>query len=139
MNIKETLKKEEGFEPCVYKDSLDYWTLGYGRLVDKRKGGGITEEEADFLLENDINRTDVALHKALPWLVEQPQTIKDALLLMSFQMGVKTLLTFSNTLSLIRQGKYKLAADNALKSLWARQTPDRAARVCDIIRQTKET
>lgn len=136
-NIKKTLKAEEGFRGYAYQDHLGYWTIGYGRLIDKRKGGNITEEEADVLLENDINRKDIELHKSLPWLKDEHQNIQDALLLMSFQMGVKTLLSFKNTIKLIRQKKYKEAADNAMQSLWARQTPARAKRVTDLIRSTK--
>jgi lysozyme len=135
-DIKKTLKAEEGFRDYAYQDHLGYWTIGYGRLIDKRKGGGITEDEADVLLENDINHKDIELHKSLPWLKDEHQNIQDALLLMSFQMGVKTLLSFKNTIKLIRQKKYKEAADNAMQSLWARQTPARAKRVTDLIRST---
>lgn len=38
------VKKEEGFHRQVYKDSLGYWTLGYGFLVDPRRREGIPED-----------------------------------------------------------------------------------------------
>ena len=36
--------------------------------------------------------------------------------------------------SLINQRKYGFAADEALRSKWAKQTPNRAKRVTDLIR-----
>jgi lysozyme len=50
---------------------------------------------------------------------------------MSFQLGVDGLLGFKNTLKLVEQGNYESAAENMLKSLWAKQTPARAKRMSD--------
>lgn len=132
--VKNHLISEEGFVGHVYPDHLGYATIGFGRLVDQRKGGGITREEAEYLLDNDIGRRLSELRQSLPWFNDAPDAVQMALLLMAFQMGVENLLEFKTTLSLIRQGKYAHAADNALKSLWAKQTPARAKRVTDMIR-----
>jgi len=133
--LKQEISREEGFIPCAYKDSLGYWTIGIGRLIDRRKGGGISQEEAEYLLVNDIEKTIAGLHKALPWFDGTPEIVQRALINMAFQMGVEGLLGFKNTLDLIRQGKYSEAADNALKSKWAIQTPQRAKRVTNLIRK----
>ena len=50
------LKKEEGVVKHAYQDHLGYWTIGVGRLIDKRKGGGLSDEEIDYLLGNDIEK-----------------------------------------------------------------------------------
>jgi lysozyme len=131
--IKE-LKVDEGFMPHEYKDTLGYSTIGYGRLIDKRKGGGITEAEADYLLGNDVDRAWDQLKKALPWIIDQPEAVQQALSMMAFQMGVKAVTGFSTTLRLIKSGSYAAAADNAMQSLWARQTPNRAKKVTNLIR-----
>lgn len=131
--IKE-LKIDEGFMPHEYKDTLGYSTIGYGRLIDKRKGGGITEAEADYLLGNDVERVWEQLKKALPWVIDQPEGVQQALSMMAFQMGVKSVTGFSTTLKLIKEGKYSAAADNAMQSLWAKQTPNRAKKVTSLIR-----
>lgn len=132
--LKEDLLRDEGFVEYAYKDSLGYWTIGIGRLIDKRKGGRITLEEAYYLLGNDIDRKAKALYQALPWLSSQPEPVQRALMNMAFQLGVTGLLRFKRTLALIKEKKYNEAADNALKSLWAKQTPNRAKRVTDLIR-----
>lgn len=131
------LKKDEGFIPHAYKDSEGYWTIGYGTLIDERLGGGITEDEADYLLENRIIRVENDLDREMQWWRKSPEKVQLALANMCFQLGIKRLKGFKNTLNLLKQGKYEEAADNALDSLWAKQTPNRAKRVTDLIRSAK--
>jgi len=45
--IREQIKRHEGKVLHAYPDHLGYWTIGYGRLIDERRGGGITEAEAE--------------------------------------------------------------------------------------------
>jgi lysozyme len=133
MNEKllEQLKRDEGFRDHAYKDSLGYWTIGYGRLIDKAKGGRITEEEALYLLHNDVEAKAKELEKRLPWVTELDEARKGVLVNMAFQLGVDGLLKFKNTLTLIKQGSYETAAAFMLKSLWAKQTPNRAIRLAE--------
>ena len=56
------------------------------------------------------------------------------LLDMCFQMGLRSLLGFKNTLNNIATGYYLTAADNLLKSLYAQQTPKRAERNANCLR-----
>jgi lysozyme len=48
---------------------------------------------------------------------------------MAFQMGIAGLLKFHTTLARIRRGDYYGASTSMLSSLWASQTPTRAARL----------
>lgn len=133
--LKEELILDEGEVLHMYPDSLGYATIGVGRLIDKRKGGGITHEESMYLLDNDITKKTAQVLDAIPWIKNHPDQVQRALINMAFQMGVQGLLGFKSTLSLIQAKKYKEAADNALKSKWATQTPNRAKRVTDMIRK----
>jgi lysozyme len=49
-------------------------------------------------------------------------------------MGIGGLLTFKNTLLLIKTGQYKKAADEMLKSLWAKQVGNRAIEDSNILK-----
>lgn len=133
----ETLSKElvrdEGVVLHAYKDHLGYQTIGIGRLIDKRRGGGISKEEAEYLLKNDIEMVYNSLSKRIPWMKKLSNTRQRALCNMAFQMGVSGLLKFKNTLSYIKHGDYQKAANNARLSLWHRQTPERAERVIKMI------
>ena len=124
---------EEGCVLHAYADSLGFWTIGVGRLIDKRRGGGITQEEAMFFLGNDIDKVYAGLKAAFPWFINKPDNVQRALCDMAFQMGIPGLQKFTTTLSLIEQGKYKEAAESALKSKWASQTPNRAKRVTSLL------
>lgn len=128
-NLVKQLIDEEAEVLTAYKDHLGYLTIGVGRLIDKRKGGGITQEESRYLLYNDIKKCSDAVQKALPFFAELNEARQAVLIGMAFQMGVAGLLEFSKTLTMIRLGKYKEAGDGMLKSLWFRQTPERAHRM----------
>lgn len=123
------LRRDEGEVLSAYQDHLGFWTLGIGRLIDSRKGGGITREEAAYLLRNDISKVDKALQVALPWFPTLSEARKGVLLNMAFQLGISGLLKFKNTLKMIEQGEYAKASNAMLDSEWAKQTPERARRL----------
>ena len=116
---------------------MGFWTIGIGRLIDARKGGGISREESDYLLNNDINNRIASLEKALPWFNDLDDARKGVLLNMSFQMGINGLLNFKTTLARVQSGDYFGAADSMLQSKWANQTPQRANRLADQMRYGK--
>jgi lysozyme len=127
--VKSQLREDEGVVPYAYKDSLGYLTIGVGRLIDKDKGGRLSEDEIDYLLNNDVNKKYNELISKLPWIKDLDEVRQGALLNMSFQMGVEGLLKFKNSLLLIQMKQYQKAASNLMMSLWAKQTPNRAKRV----------
>ncbi len=133
-SLESQLRRDEGEELFAYTDSLGYLTIGVGRLIDKRKGGGITAEESTFLLRNDIARKTGDLAKRAPWISELDPVRRAVLENMSFQMGVDGLLQFSNTIGLVRSRQYAAAAAEMLKSKWAQQTPVRATRLAEQMR-----
>jgi lysozyme len=129
------LRGDEGVEKQAYQDHLGFWTIGVGRLIDKRKpGSGLRGYEIDYLLRNDIDERIDELTRRLSWFVDLDDARKGVLLNMSFQMGVDGLLGFKNTLTMIRDGKYQMASEAMLQSLWARQTPERAKRMSEQMR-----
>lgn len=133
--LTKQLKLDEGQKAHAYQDHLGFWTIGIGRLVDARKpGSGLRDVEIAFMLNNDLDDRLTALSKRLPWFDDLDDARKGVLVNMSFQLGVEGLLGFKNTLRLVGDGKYAEAADNMLKSLWARQTPARAQRMAEQMR-----
>jgi len=129
MDLKSQLLREEGAESCAYQDSLGYWTIGVGRLIDSRKGGGLSNEEIDFLLENDIKAKTREVLLALPWMPRLSEPRQAVLIGMAFQMGLKGLLQFKRMLSAVEDGQFFEAAAQMVESTWARQTPARAHRM----------
>ena len=129
MNLAQMLEAEEGRVSYAYPDSLGYLTIGIGRLIDKRKGGRLTDREIDYLLANDIAEKTAEVLKSLPWIMHLDEARRAVLLGMAFQMGTAGLLGFKNTLELVRTGEYKAAGRGMMQSRWAEQTPTRAQRM----------
>lgn len=137
-NLTRQLTGDEGNRPKIYRDSLGYFTIGIGRLVDPGKiGGGLRQSEIAFMLSNDINDRIAALSVRLPWITTLTEERQAVLLNMSFQLGVDGLLAFVNTLKLVSEGNFEGAAVGMLKSKWASQTPGRAKRLSEQMRTSK--
>ena len=141
---KERLNAEiqscEGFRPYCYPDSEGYMTIGIGRLCDKRKiGSGLSKDEAFYLLNNDIDKCIAELDRRLPWWRKLSDGRQRAIVNMAFQLGVDGLLKFRNSLvaliDALTTENYNRAADMFLQSEWAKQTPERAKFVTDLIRK----
>lgn len=131
MALIRELERDEGFRSYVYQDSEGYWTIGIGRMVDKRLGGGITKAEADYLKLNDIAKFRMLLDQKIPWWRELDPVRQRAVQNMAFQMGVGDF--DGPTFDLIRDGRYREAATRLRGWTWAAQTPARAKRVIDMI------
>jgi lysozyme len=141
--LAELLRREEGLRLTVYDDAtgqpllpgmkvVGHPTIGIGRCLDRK---GLTTAEATLLLENDIAEIRAQLAKALPWSTVLSEARQVVLQAMAFQLGLAGLLKFRATLAAIQRGDYAAAAEGMLASLWARQTPARAARMAAMMRQ----
>jgi len=129
MTLIEQLRREEGSVRHAYKDSLGLWTIGVGRLIDESRGGGLSQDEIDYLLANDIKAKTTEVLAALPWVSRLSEQRQAVIIGMAFQMGTKGLLAFKHTLGSIEDGQYAEAAKGMLDSGWAKQTPARARRL----------
>ena len=98
----DSIKLGEGFSRTGYRCSLDKLTLGFGRCIDPDvPGAGITEEEAEYLLTNDIERFEEAAERVVgsevwSWL---SQRRRDVLTEMALNMGPGNLAKFTNMIA----------------------------------------
>lgn len=129
-----TLRREEGFREFVYDDTEGFATIGYGFLVDERRGVGLPRIIADQWLEHALKERWDRLVTAKPWIADQPEDVQVALGSMVYQLGVSGLLQFRMMFAALEFGDRAAAADEALNSRWARQTPARAERMAALIR-----
>jgi lysozyme len=127
------LSLHEGRVAHVYKDSLGYWTIGVGHLVDPRKGGKLPEHIIDALLEWDIAEHWHELVERAPWVRELDDVRQAVLLDMAFNLGVTGLLGFHTTLKLVRLRRFVSASVQMLDSKWAGQVKGRAIRLSKMM------
>ncbi len=120
---------EEGLRLEPYKDTEGYLTIGVGRLIDPARGGGISRDEALYMLNNDMARALNEIKARLPWFVELDETRQIVLAAMAFQLGIGGLLNFKRMIAAAQAREWSLAAQEMLESRWADQAPDRARRM----------
>ncbi len=127
------LKRHEGVRTHAYKCSANMITVGVGRNIDENGGLGLSDDEIDYLLENDIKRCKQELI-ALPWFVDLDSVRQDAIINLCFNLGMTRLLGFKNALAAMEAGDHPKAAAEFYDSRWAKQVGSRADEVCEMIR-----
>lgn len=126
------LKVEEGFRLYAYADSQGYATIGYGRMVDRRRGGGITLGEAEFLLNNDVYKVIREL-SPYAWYEAQDSVRQAALADMAFNLGIVGLLHFPHFLGFMLTKDYPSAIAQLVNTKWHTQVGARADRIIKLI------
>lgn len=129
----EQLKLHEGVRNFAYKCSADMITIGVGRNIDENGGLGLSMDEIDYLLANDIQRCRTEL-ETFSWFDDLDSVRQDALINLCFNLGMTRLLGFKNALARMAEGKYQEAADEFLDSRWATQVGYRANDVAEMIK-----
>lgn len=128
--LREDLIADEGIRLKPYLCPAGKTTIGVGRNLDDV---GITEAEAMTLLDDDISRVKAQIAQALPEL--QGNNVQRAVGNMIFQMGLNGVLKFKKMLAALQVKDYATARREALDSAWAKQTPQRAKRVTDLMKE----
>ena len=130
--IADALKREEGYVPHCYICTAGAHTVGYGRNIDADGGIGISEDEANHLLRNDIDRT-ITECKRWSWFDDLDPARQSVLVQLCFQLGRPRLSQFKRMLAALSQQPPDLiaAANELLDSQFANQVPARAARLAE--------
>jgi lysozyme len=130
--LSDQLRVHEGVRKHVYLCSAGYETIGVGRNIAD-SGLGLSDDEIDYLLKNDITRCRKEL-ETYSWFSDLDEVRQDALINMCFNLGLSRLANFKNALSSMAVGAYADAAEHFLDSRWASQVGNRAQEVAHMIR-----
>lgn len=135
---EDALKRDESVRRKPYLDCCGkYWrectcavkgklTIGVGRNLDDV---GISDDELTLMENNDLSKVRAQLASSLPWYGNLSAARQSVLENMGFNMGVEGMLEFKQTLALMQAENYSAAADEMLKSAWAKQVGPRAQRL----------
>ena len=126
----EELKIDEGVVLTLYKCSAGKNTIGVGRNIDDR---GITEDESDYLLSNDIDLCVKELEGTFPWFQTLSDTRQRVMVNMCFNLGLSRLMGFRKFLAAMEAGEWETAGVEMLDSKWARQVGPRSTRLRDLV------
>ena len=141
-NLIEMLKRHEGEvvtngRHLIYKCSAGHWTIGIGRNVDVNGGLGLSDEEVDHLLENDVERVIKELSSEYSWFNDLDDVRKDAMIDISFNLGATKLRKFVLALDAMAKADYKSAAKEFLDSAWSRAVKGRSIELASMIENGK--
>lgn len=149
-HLCDEIEADEGFEENAYDDTEGYLTIGIGFKISDperlahpelrpyalRERSSITYEEARVIVEEIVEGlyNPVSILFA-PGRYQQFSIVQSAALLnMAYQMGVKGLSGFRKMIAHMEGGRYDKAEDEALDSLWAKQTKNRANKVAALLK-----
>ena len=137
LKLIEMLKVHEGVETHAYRDTVGKMTIGVGRNIDADDGLGLSMQEVEYLLGNDIERVEQELVGALPWtidllVIDSPRF--DALVDLCFNLGLPRFLNFVKALDACANEDWERAADEFMDSRWAKQVGNRAVEITEMIR-----
>jgi len=121
--LKKRLVDFEGLVLKPYHCSQNYLSIGVGRNLDSN---GISEEEAMYLLDNDIHKVIEQLDKQWEVWRTFPDAAKYVCIDVAFNMGINTWMSFRKTRAYMELGEWEKAASEILDSKYAEQVGRRA-------------
>ena len=133
--IKKRLIDFEGLVLKSYVCPTGYTSVGVGRNLETN---GITEEEAMYLLNNDISTVIKKLDKH--WIAwrKLPITAQYVCIDLVFNMGINTFMSFRKTRAYMEMGDFEKAGIELLDSQYAKQVGRRALFNSEQLKSCKE-
>lgn len=130
-DLIEQIIRHEGLELKPYRCTSNKLTIGIGRNLDDV---GITEDEAKYLLMNDLARIAKQVEKMMPWSADLSPPRYNALLNFVFNVGIGTAMKFENAMAALKVSDFDTAAAELLNSRWSTQVGKRAQELAEQIR-----
>ena len=131
VRLRETITRHEGSRLQMYQDSLGIWTIGVGHNIQEK---GISPKVMELMLDEDLEEAISELKRSVSFFSKMPQQVQEALVNLSFNLGIPRLMQFKKTLAYLRNGEFESAADELLDSRYAEQVGRRALEIADMIR-----
>lgn len=128
-----SLTKEEKRVYHVYKDPLGIWTIGDGFNVDGDHGGGLDDDECNFILAHRVEKAR-ALCDSYKWFSTLDETRQFIVIDMMYNMGPGAFAQFHHLHDALSAKDYNTCADQMAQSKWDAQTGKRADRLERIMR-----
>ena len=156
-SLEDQLILHEGLKLKPYKCPANKWTIGVGRnledvglskdeqlklfgtsglnrkeVIDGLLIRGISEEEALFLLDNDIKKCTADV-KRFPWFEYLDPVRQKVIVDMRFNLGLAGLKKFRKMIGHLEVGAYSDAADEMKNSKWYWEVGNRSRRLVKMM------
>ena len=131
-DLVEQLKIHEGYRAKTYKCTSDKLTIGIGFMVSELS---LDLDICEEILVRKLKDLQYSIKKKFHWFEDMPPHIKDVVMEMCYQLGVGGFSKFRKTISYLENKQFKNASVEMLDSLWAKQTPNRAKALSNIVKE----
>ena len=137
--LMESVKKHEGYRNKVYLDTLGKRTVGVGHLCVEDFWEDDKEYEESFLMEILEKDLQQAIRGARSLMEEHgcadiDEKAEELLIEMVFQLGKTGVSKFRKMWDALSEKNYIGASYEMLDSRWAKQTPNRAKDMAQIMK-----
>ena len=137
--LMESVKQHEGYRNKVYLDTLGKRTVGVGHLCTEDWWEDDKEYEEEFLmkiLEEDLLE---AIEGASTLMLQHDcsdidEKAHEIIIEMVFQLGMTGVSKFKNMWKALSEHNYTGASYEMLDSKWAKQTPNRAKSMAELMK-----
>lgn len=129
--LRKDVMAAEGLRLKPYTDTVGKLTIGYGRNLDDV---GITQLEAEVLLDHDLAQAERECRKAFEWFPLLTDRRQRVITEMVFNLGLSRFRGFGRTIQAIKAGDYERASRQMLSSRWASQVKGRAVRLAEAMK-----
>jgi lysozyme len=127
--LTDTLIRHEALRLKPYRCSEGKLTIGVGRNIDDN---GISEDEAIYMLNNDIDATEKQLRK-FSWFEDLSDVRQEVLLNLHFNIGRSSFLRFKMMIRALENGDYLEAGVQMKDSKWFHQVGIRAEQLVEAM------
>jgi len=132
----EMLRRHEGVRNHVYRDTENLETIGVGRCIAEGSLG-LSDDEVDYLLGNDLKRCIEELKTAFDWYEKLDPVRQDVMISLCFNLGLTRLLKFEKALAGMENSDWETASTEFMDSRWSTQVGERAVELTDMLRTGK--
>lgn len=129
--LREMLTLHEGLKLKPYLCTAGKTTIAIGRNLDDV---GITREEADMMLDHDIDRCIEELDRVLASWRTHDDVRQNVLIELVFNLGITRFLGFRKMIAALTAYDYATAAKEMKDSRWYTQVGQRAVTMCEMMR-----
>ena len=130
-DIIEQLKIHEGYKPTVYKCTAGVDTIGVGFAI---KDLHLSEEVCELILTEKLEALEERFEKKFDWFHTSLVEVRNVMLNMAYQLGFAGFCKFKKTIAYLEEAEWEKASEEMLDSRWAKQTPNRAKELSEIIK-----
>ena len=131
MGLLERIKHHEGFRSRPYRCTENVLTIGYGFAI---KDLVLDEDIAEMILMRKLDDLMNRIQTKFYWWRSAEDEVKNVVVEMCYQLVVTGFSKFKKTIDHLEHKRYGKASAEMLDSKWAKQTPNRAIELSNIIK-----